>query len=109
MARPIDPAREQARARGEKRYIAARACPLGHVGERFVISTACCICADIKRVERIGNRKPIKVKVPKPIKIAEPVKVIAPSTPIIVRALADYYRTVEARERSRHLDHLIRK
>jgi hypothetical protein len=112
MARQADPARAEAKARGEKRYVSARAlgCPKGHVGERFVISTACCKCADIKRAERIAgkSRKPIKVKVPKPIK-PEPIKIIAPipGMPRIIRAMADYGRTVEAQERSLYLNSLL--
>jgi hypothetical protein len=114
MPRPIDPAREAARARGDKRYIAARVCPRGHF-ERYVISAGCCKCADIKRAERLG--KPVKARakgVPHQVSTRQHgVNVAAAKTrfnrPPFTHALANYQHSPEGRQRSKYLDSLIRK
>jgi hypothetical protein len=110
VPRPIDPAREEARARGDKRYVSSKACPHSHVGERFVISTACCVCADIKRAARLG--KPVK-KTPRQIaeRQAEYVEAakVRFNRPAFTHALAEYHHSQEARARSRYLDRLVKK
>lgn len=111
MARPVDPVREEARQLHLTRYISARPCPHGHVGERFTVSTGCCRCGDIARAERLGKpSQPRPVKVPKPI--AEPIP-SSPSSgrfnnPALARALTDYHLSAEARQRSRYLDQIVR-
>src|SRR5579863_10633946 len=110
MVRPVDPEREAARVRGDTRYISTKPCPKGHVGERFVISTACCTCGDIARARRkgklIANRSP-KLTSEKQAETIEAPKVRF-NRPVI-RALADYGHTVEAQRHSRHLDRLTRQ
>jgi hypothetical protein len=89
-------------------------CPKGHLGERFVISTACCKCADIKRAERGTGRKPGRPKVPriKPKPQAHRIVQRQPRSISITRpvhdAIADYALSRDARERSDYLDALIR-
>src|SRR5258708_4720904 len=86
MPRPIDPAREEARQRGEKRYIAARLCPLGH-RERFVVSPSCCICLEIRQAERIAA-KPKCVGVERPKRVYAP-RVKQPSPMALARAAGE--------------------
>lgn len=115
MARPNDPAREEARARGDKRYISARMCPRGHLGERFVVSTTCCKCADIKRAERATGRKPGRPKVPRIKPKPQAHRIVQQQRPHSISitrpvraAMADYAHSLEARQRSEYLDSLIR-
>ena len=111
MPRPIDPARDEARARRDKRYISTKACPHGHLGERFVISASCCTCADIARAERLGDPGKTKVKKkPTPQQHAENIEAAASRfhRPAFVHTLADCNHTIAARERSNHLDSLIK-
>ncbi|MCU1340544.1 MAG: hypothetical protein JWO19_6125, partial [Bryobacterales bacterium] len=64
MPRPSDQAREQARARGDTRYISVRPCPQGHF-ERFVASSGCYVCQTIRQ-----GSTPKKPKQPKPHRVS---------------------------------------
>jgi hypothetical protein len=115
MARPIDPARAEARARGDKRYISVRMCPKGHLGERFVVSTACCKCADIKRAERSTGRKSGRPKAPRGKPKPQAHRIVRQQPPRSINitrpvraAISDYAHSHDARERSDYLNSLIR-
>jgi hypothetical protein len=107
MARPIDQVREAARVAGDTRYISAKPCPKGHVGERFVISTACCACGDVRRVERKG--KPIMKRSPKENRAQDIEAAKARfNRPAFGRALADYRNSEEAHRHSKYLNDRIK-
>lgn len=101
MVRPIDPAREEARARGDKRYISERACPQSHF-ERFVINAGCYVCQTIRQQSTPKPPKPIKVE------CASVTPLPKVSRPEFARALAEYHYSQEGRERSRRLNRLIK-
>jgi hypothetical protein len=106
MPRAVDIARIEARAAGLTRYISAKPCPQGHVGERFVASTRCCACAGVKSAARV-KRKPTQQAVAA-MRKADDAKV-TPTRKVLARAIAGYGKSVEARDRSEYLDKLIRK
>jgi hypothetical protein len=110
MARLPDPEREAARERGDKRYISAKPCPHGHVGERFVISTACCVCADITRAKRSGQSflRSLAKRKPEPEPEPEPVAEVRFRRSAFSRMLMEYHSSQEGRARSRYLNRLIR-
>jgi hypothetical protein len=53
--------RAEAKARGLKRYFVGLICHAGHVSERYVINSGCCVCADDAK-KRYALSHPDKVK-----------------------------------------------
>ncbi len=52
--------RAEAKARGLKRYFTGKACPRGHLAERFVSSPICLECARSK-ARRWAHENPVKI------------------------------------------------
>ncbi len=106
MVRVPDPHLAHAREHGLTRYSNGNPCIHGHIGERFTVSTTCCICSDLARAKAIAVRKPkisgLTVNPHHP-----PPKVTRRS--VLHRILADYHTSLEGRRRSAYLDNLIRK
>jgi hypothetical protein len=117
MPRPIDPERDLARARGDKRYFSARACPLGHF-ERWVISANCSICQLSKQKAKIAAKPkaPDKIKTPKPEKMVhrvsakrhvERIKAAPRFNAKLQFELGEYNHSMAGRKRSAYLNNLI--
>ena len=106
MARESEQSLIEARALGLKRYVSARPCPAGHLGERYTISSTCCACADAARAARLGNPDRV-VHTSKP----KPRRTVPPATferPAFRSALIGETRDHNAKARSDYLDSLIR-
>lgn len=113
MPRPIDPAREGARALGAKRYASLHPCPYGH-RDRWTISTNCATCS-LEKQKAKNEAAGKKVRTLEPKTKVQPPKPQHPrprslsiKTPVRA-AMVAYLHTVEARERSDRLDDLIRR
>jgi hypothetical protein len=108
------PARVVALAAGEKTFDTGKACSHGHTSPRYVGTGICIRCQEIRNAKRSTGRKPGRPKVKRVKPKAQPHRVVQsrPRSISIKRplsaAIADYAHTLEARERSEHLDTLIR-
>jgi hypothetical protein len=116
MAPPVrtkHPARLAALAAGEKTFDTGQPCSHGHTSLRSTATGKCIECNDIRNARRATGNKPGRPKAARIKPIPQPHRVIqyrprSPSITPLRGALADYRNSAEARERSDHLDNLLK-
>jgi hypothetical protein len=108
-------ARLAAIAAGESTFMGDR-CKAGHDGLRYAKTHICIACCAERNAKRCTGRKPGRPKAARIPPKAQPhriVQVKKPKALSIVKtlheAMADYRGSVQARENSNHLDHLVRQ